>query len=274
MTFKRVFRSSEIVDVWRDDLETEFARIRAIRSKYNFISMDTEFPGVVARPLGNFTSQAEFVYQQLRCNVNLLKIIQLGLTFMDENGNKPSPCTWQFNFLFDVDNDMCANDSLNLLLEADLDFKKHKEKGIEASMFGEFLMTSGLVLTDEIVWISFHSSYDFGYVIKILTGTYLPEETSDFLDLVDIFFKTYYDLKHLLSGGQFLKSGLQEIADSLDIQRLGTAHQAGSDSLLTAMLFIKLKNMSIIDLEVEINRNRLFGVARKFKPQENNESNL
>ena len=46
--------------------------------------MDTEFPGVVAKPIGNFRSSSEFTYQLIRCNVDMLKLIQLGLSFMNE----------------------------------------------------------------------------------------------------------------------------------------------------------------------------------------------
>lgn len=64
---------------------------------------DTEFPGVVARPLGTFASQSEFLYQTLRCNVDLLKIIQLGITLSDGLGNVPTGThTWQFNFKFSL----------------------------------------------------------------------------------------------------------------------------------------------------------------------------
>ena len=64
---------------------------------------DTEFPGVVARPVGSFATHTEYTYQTLRCNVDLLRIIQLGLTFADENGNIPDGCAcWQFNFQFDL----------------------------------------------------------------------------------------------------------------------------------------------------------------------------
>jgi hypothetical protein len=39
----------------------------------------------------------------MRCNVDLLKIIQVGLTFADEEGNYPQDVTtWQFNFIFSV----------------------------------------------------------------------------------------------------------------------------------------------------------------------------
>ena len=68
-----------------------------------FCLQDTEFPGVVARPIGEFRSNADYQYQLLRCNVDLLKIIQLGLTFMNEQGEyPPGTSTWQFNFKFNL----------------------------------------------------------------------------------------------------------------------------------------------------------------------------
>ena len=58
---------------------------------------------MVARPIGNFTSSGDYMYQTMRCNVDLLKIIQLGITLSDANGNHPSDiCTWQFNFHFSL----------------------------------------------------------------------------------------------------------------------------------------------------------------------------
>jgi len=64
---------------------------------------DTEFPGVVARPIGEFRTNSDYQYQLLRCNVDMLKIIQLGLTFMNEQGETPlGVSTWQFNFKFNL----------------------------------------------------------------------------------------------------------------------------------------------------------------------------
>lgn len=53
-------------EVWQDNLEEEMAIIRTIVDDYPYLAMDTEFPGVVARPVGNFKNSGEFQYQTLR----------------------------------------------------------------------------------------------------------------------------------------------------------------------------------------------------------------
>ena len=56
---------------------------------------------MVARPIGAFKTSSDYHYQTMRCNVDLLKIIQVGLTLADEEGNFPQEVsTWQFNFRF------------------------------------------------------------------------------------------------------------------------------------------------------------------------------
>lgn len=68
-----------IRDVWKQNLEEEFRTIRKVVQKYHYVAMDTEFPGVVARPVGEFRSTADYHYQLLRCNVDLLRIINWAL---------------------------------------------------------------------------------------------------------------------------------------------------------------------------------------------------
>lgn len=106
-----------IKDVWAHNLEEEFSSIRKLLPKYCYVAMDTEFPGVVARPIGDFKTTADYLYQLLRCNVDLLRIIQLGLSFFDEDGKTPTGpyTTWQFNFKFNLSEDMYAQDSIELL---------------------------------------------------------------------------------------------------------------------------------------------------------------
>lgn len=235
--------------------------------------------------MGQFTTKAEYHYQTLRCNVDLLKMIQLGITLFNSEGESPPPhspessrmngatymnnlmpcpCTWQFNFRFSLSEDMFAQDSIVMLQKAGLDFDMHEKNGIDPLEFGALLMTSGLVLLDDVHWISFHSGYDFGYLMKIMLCKPLPEEEADFRKLLGIFFPAIYDIKYLMkqasryqavnnspltpSAAQIInnlgqKSGLQDIADELSVKRLGIAHTAGSDSWVTGKIFWEVRRL-------------------------------
>ena len=57
------------------------------------------------------------------------------------------------------------------------------------------------------------------------------------------FFVNYYDIKEIKRDIEFLSGGLSKIAKELDIERIGTTHQSGSDSIVTSRVFFKLKNM-------------------------------
>lgn len=58
-----------------------------------------------------------------------------------------------------------------------------------------FLNISGIVLMDNINWLSFHSGYDFGYLLKLLTDKNLPLEENDFFESLRLYFPTVYDVK-------------------------------------------------------------------------------
>ena len=66
-------------------------------------------------------------------------------------------------------------DSIDLLNRSGIQFKRHEEEGIEVDDFAELLIPSGLVLVDTH-FVSFHSPYDFGYLLKVLTNKNLPDE--------------------------------------------------------------------------------------------------
>jgi len=233
-----------IKEVWADNLEEEMEKIRELVDEFNNISMDTEFPGIVARPVGSFRSSSDYQYQTLRCNVDLLKIIQLGVTFSDDEGNLPHGfTTWQFNFKFSLNEDMYAQDSIELLARAGIDFKKNEQLGIDVTDFGELLMSSGIVLNDKIKWLSFHSAYDFGYLLKLLTCQPLPLTEEEFFEQLKTYFPRIYDIKYLMKSCKNLKGGLNSLAEDLEIERLGPQHQAGSDSLLTCQTFFKMKKV-------------------------------
>ena len=162
----------------------------------------------VAKPVGDIK---EYVYQCLKCNVDLLKLIQVGLTLFDKDGNTPEIHTWQFNLHFDLKKDMFAHDSIELLKNAGINFKNHDTDGIDELKFASLFITSGLVLMPGITWISFHSIYDFGYLLKILMNRSLPLTEAEFFFYLKIYFKEFYDIKLLAESNNSFKGGLQEL---------------------------------------------------------------
>ncbi|TFK23394.1 CAF1-domain-containing protein [Coprinopsis marcescibilis] len=257
---------ARIRDVWAHNLEIEMRNIREVIDGYPYVAMDTEFPGVVARPIGTFKTSSDYHYQTLRCNVDLLKIIQLGITLSDEEGHNPPECsTWQFNFKFNLQDDMYAPDSLDQLEKAGFDFQRHDEIGILPNDFAELMITSGLVLTNEATWISFHSGYDFGYFIKLLTAKSLPTSEDEFFKLLNIWFPAVYDIKVLMRANKNLKGGLQQVANDLGILQQGNPQQAGSDSLLAAAVFFKIRELYFNDqIDEEEYSGKLYGLGQTF----------
>eukprot|EP00271_Cylindrocystis_brebissonii_P011505 TRINITY_DN29346_c0_g1_i1.p1 TRINITY_DN29346_c0_g1~~TRINITY_DN29346_c0_g1_i1.p1 ORF type:complete len:271 (+),score=44.85 TRINITY_DN29346_c0_g1_i1:384-1196(+) len=255
-----------IREVWESNLVQEVELIRDIVDDYPLVAMDTEFPGVVVRPIGAFKTSRELHYQTMRANVDMLKLIQLGLTFTDENGALPkigdSHCVWQFNFReFCLDSDPHAVDSIELLRDCGIDFPKHKEHGVNALHFAELLMSSGIVLNPNMHWITFHSSYDFGYLLKLLTSQGLPESEADFFLLLQVYFPTIYDVKYLMKFCENLHGGLNRLAEALQVERIGPQHQAGSDSLLTSSTFCKLKSTFFKTASTEKYAGVLYGLG-------------
>ncbi|WCJ34222.1 CCR4-NOT transcription complex subunit 7 [Euphorbia peplus] len=263
----------EIRSVWKHNLESEFHIIRSVIDTYPVISMDTEFPGVVIRPADddtyNWYRDPISVYSTLKANVDMLNLIQVGLTIADESGNLPDLGSdrryiWEFNFRdFDASRDAHAHDSVQMLRTHGIDFERNLECGIDSVRFAELMMSSGLVLNDTVSWIAFHGAYDFGYLIKCLTQRVLPVGLPEFIEFVRLFFgDRVYDVKQLNSFCG-LYGGLDRVAKSLGVERLvGKKHQAGSDSLLTLHAFqgIKEKFRHKSDGTLDKCANVLFGL--------------
>lgn len=151
-------------------------------------------------------------------------------------------------------------ESINLLEMAGINFKDFNENGIEMDYFGEVLTTSGIVLNDNLKWITFHGSYDFAYLIKVLSNQNLPEEEQQFNELLGLYFPNFYDLRLMIKNFTWLKGSLSKISTDLEIPRIGNSHQAGSDSLVTSKVFFKLMN----NLDMFGDRNKLFGFNYKM----------
>lgn len=179
------------------------------------------------------------------------------------NQGSPFPYAWQFNFKFSLKDDMFNQTSIESLQQAGIDFNLLERDGIDPHEFASLLIPSGLVCFENVRWISFHGGYDFGYLTKLLICRQLPNDEVEFDQIMKLYFPSTYDVKHLMkhaiklhnsgmltpsdpSATEILqkfeqKSGLEHIAETLKIKRVGSAHQAGSDSLLTGRVFFELR---------------------------------
>lgn len=234
------------MEVWADNLETAFDEIQDAILEYPYIAVDTEFPGVVVRPILSYRDKYQYRYFTTKANVDMLKVIQIGITLLNEKGTpREGICTWTFNFQFDLATDMHAPDSIELLKKAGLNFDTHKRKGIDPNAFGALLMTSGLVLCDTVFWVCFHGAYDFAYILRVVTGQKkLPDDEKSFFELLEVFFPNIIDIKYLTTVHKELGKkggGLTKLGDELKLRRHGTNHTAGSDSRLTGESFFVLK---------------------------------
>ena len=195
---------------------------------------------------------------------------------MDDKGNLPDGITtWQFNFKFNLTEDMYAEDSVDLLQNSGIQFEKHEQEGIDPMHFAEMMLVSGLVLMDNVKWLSFHSGYDFGYLINLLTSQNLPKSEGEFFELLKTYFPNVYDVKYLMKSCKNLKGGLQEVANELEVRRVGPQHQAGSDALLTGQTFFRMKEMFFED-DIDDSKycGHLFGLGTSYvvSPPNTNQS--
>ena len=251
-----------IIEVYEENFIEQIKLLSSLLDEYNYIGMDTEFPGTVFH-LENMTE--DFYYKSLKINVDKLKLIQLGITLTNEKGEYPKNYpyhTWQFNFEFDKDTELYKDDSINLLKKCGIDFNKLKKKGIKHNIFAQYFMVSNLVLNPDVHWVSFQGSYDFGYLLKLLINSDLPETEDAFIDLLNTYFINYFDIRVIVKDNDNLKKGLNRLAEVLDVKREGQEHQAGSDSVVTIDVFFKLKKKGLIsDKKFDEAKNILYGIG-------------
>jgi len=146
-----------------------------------------------------------------------------------------------------------------------VDFERHESQGLNPFDFAALLISSGLVCDDNVRWISFHGGYDFGYLTKLMICKPLPDDEVEFEMIMRKFFPCIYDVKYLMkfaikqhavSQGQITpldpasteilqkfeaKSSLESLAEILKVRREGSAHQGGSDALVTGKVFFQMR---------------------------------
>lgn len=257
-------RNVRIREVWAYNVEQEIIILSDLLDHYDHIAIDTEFPGVIMRPVDS--KAPDLSYQTLRGNVDVLNVIQMGLTLSNKHGESPQDATtWQFNFSFSLRNDLYAEDSIDLLKKSGINFAAHDRDGIDVERFGEMLYTSGLICNARLTWICFHGGYDFGYFVKILTSVDLPQTEDAFFVLLRVLFPNLYDLKYIIMHTDTLYGGLNKIGELLGCERFGAMHQAGSDSLLTLDAFLRIRDSLFEGAIDEAHIGTLFGLGMQAK---------
>ena len=252
-----------IIEVYEDNFIDQIKILSSLLDDFNYIGMDTEFPGTVFH-VENMTD--DFYYKSLKKNVDKLKLIQLGITLTNEKGEYPKNHpyhTWQFNLEFDKDIELYKDESVDMLKKCGIDFDKLKRKGIKHNIFAQYFMISNLVLNPDVHWVSFQGSYDFGYLLKLLINTDLPQTEDEFTNLLNLYFINYYDIRVIVKDNEnLLKKGLNRLAELLEVRREGQEHQAGSDSMVTIDVFFKLKKKGLVgENKYKEKKNILYGIG-------------
>ena len=97
----------------------------------------------------------------------------------------------------------------------------------------------------DVKWVVFHGSYDFTYLLKLVSNIPLPESVDEFYKEMKKYFPNIYDLKYIIKDVPSLKDvGLAKLSYDLRCNRIGPQHQAGSDSLLTLCCYFKMLEQS------------------------------
>ena len=252
-----------IIEVYEDNFIEQIKILGTLLEDFNYIGMDTEFPGTVFH-VENITE--DFYYKSLKKNVDKLKLIQLGITLTNEKGEYPKNYpyhTWQFNLEFDKDTELYKDESMDMLKKCGIDFDKLKKKGIKHDKFAQYFMVSNLVLNPDVHWVSFQGSYDFGYLLKLLINKDLPQTEDEFIEELNTYFINYYDIRVIVKDNEnLLKKGLNRLAELLEVRREGQEHQAGSDSMVTIDVFFKLKKKGLVgENKFKEAKNILYGIG-------------
>ncbi|KAJ6862404.1 hypothetical protein NC652_039294 [Populus alba x Populus x berolinensis] len=106
------------------------------------------------------------------------------------------------------------------------------------------ILTSVVVKHRNLCWVTFHGLYDLSHTLRTVTNRPLPHSVAGFTSLLGIVFGDVVDIKYTACFFQGLRGGevsLAAITKILNVERVGGAHHARSDSLLMARVYTKMR---------------------------------
>jgi CCR4-NOT transcription complex subunit 7/8 len=222
----------ELHEIWAGNFDEQFeSLLHAVKragGSEAILSLDMEFPGFLC-PDPQYAARAVH-YQALRYNVDKLWPIQFGVAVSSSKGQHEG--VWTFNLRFDVDVDPHSDESISFLKDAGIDFPRHRTQGVNAAILGKRLAESTLVGPRGPRWLTFSGSYDWAYLLKLVTlGRPLPALPGQFDQVLAVYCPNRKELRDLLPTGS-----LEVLGKRYGVRRWGAAHTAGSDALLTLEL--------------------------------------
>lgn len=232
----------QVREVWAHNLHQELDLISNMHTScpLPYVFLDTEFPGFLRQTPRDAMEEAR--YNDLRFNVDRMKLVQLGITLTTDGENFYA---WQFNLKdFDHETDACSEPSVAFLKKSGIDFDRNRREGVSSEELSKLLQAKLIsVRRGETRWVTFHGLYDLAYLIKLVCEGPVPDSLSGFVRRVRELFGQVYDVKYMSRAisGCLVDLGLARLSKALMIEWTGCSHQAGHDSLLTALVFVKLK---------------------------------
>jgi CCR4-NOT transcription complex subunit 7/8 len=174
--------------VWASNLKKEFDLISRMAEHFSYVGIHTEFPVVFSLP---FQMSDEQGYHSQTLNINLLRVMQIGVTLGDASRN----VAVQLQVLAFGGHSHGGRDQD--LRKGESGFHQLARDGIDVVDFSHLLLASGLVMSDDIFCVAFHGSYNFAYLLKTLTGGPLPAAEEEFLESFQLFFPHFYDVRQI-----------------------------------------------------------------------------
>lgn len=204
--------------------------------------------------MGDFRTREDFHYQTTRCNVELSKVIQIGLTVSDsESLGQGGVPFWRFNFQFNSGTDSLPEEMAQALQSEGMNFEFMRKSGIEGTTFGEWLFSSGLVLNDRLRWVGFNCLADFGFLLRLATNAPLPATEDAFMALLRLYFPHVCDTRLLVQLSPH-KAKLQADTEALQNMRRGQVVQHVEHTLV---LFARAHR----DMDDALAANALYGLT-------------